>query len=86
MDSGQFPPKSNHILAQIETKNLKFIEKHKRPEMATAILSKNSARSITMLTCTNEPRVTPAQEMENGDQCHRLEECRYFYLTLNKGK
>ena len=48
MDPGESPQKSNYILAQIETKNLKFIEKHKRPEMATAVLGKNSARSITL--------------------------------------
>jgi hypothetical protein len=48
MDSGQSPLKSNYILAGIETKTLKFIEKHKSPEMTTTILSKNTASSITV--------------------------------------
>ena len=48
MDSGQSPPKFNYIIAGIEIKTLKFIEKHKSPEMTTTILRKNTARRITM--------------------------------------
>ena len=48
MDSGQSAAKSNYIVAGIEIKSLKFIEKCKSPEMTTTILSKNTARSITM--------------------------------------
>ena len=48
MYSGQSPPKSNYVLTGIEIKTLKLIEKNKRPEMTTTILSKNTARSITM--------------------------------------
>jgi hypothetical protein len=48
MYSGQSPPKSNYVLTGIEIKTLKLIEKIKGPEMSTTVLSKNSARSITM--------------------------------------
>ena len=48
MDSGQSPPKSSYILAGIKIKTLKLIEKNKRLEMTTTILSKNSGRSIMM--------------------------------------
>ena len=48
MDSGQSPLKSNYILAGIETKTLKFIEKYKRPVITTPVLSKNSARIIAI--------------------------------------
>jgi hypothetical protein len=41
-------PKSSYILSGIEIKTLKFIVKHKRSEMTTKILSKNTDRSITM--------------------------------------
>jgi hypothetical protein len=48
MDSGQSPLKSNYTLAQVEIKSLKFVEKQKSPEMTTTILSKNTARSVTV--------------------------------------